>query len=72
VTTATPRQLEVHAFMLAYQRESCAPPTPREIAAHFSFTPTAARDHLIALSKKGLVRHRARVSRGWIALEARA
>lgn len=67
---ATDRQLEIHAFMLTHQREHCAPPTLREIADRFGFSSvTAARDHLFALAKKGLVRHREHVSRGWIAVE---
>jgi repressor LexA len=73
VNPATARQLEVHAFMLAYQREHVAPPTVREIADHFNLSSTnGVADHLAKLEKKGLVRHRAGYSRGWIALEVRS
>jgi predicted DNA-binding transcriptional regulator len=65
---ATPRQLEIHTWMLAFQAEHSMPPTVRELAAAFGFTTTAAHDHLTLMAKKGLVQHRPMIARGWIAI----
>ncbi len=67
---ATPRQLEVHATMLAYQQQHGMPPTLRELNGLFGFTSTnAARTFMVALEKRGLVRHRPGAARGWVALQ---
>lgn len=69
MTTATPRQLELHAWMLAYQAKHGAPPTLREIGAHFGIrSSNCVHGHLVSMEKKGLVRRRPNTTRGWLAL----
>lgn len=62
----TQRQREVLGFMRGFSDKHGAPPTVREIAARFRFTPRAAFDHLRALERKGMLQRRVtdkRVSR---------
>lgn len=67
---ATRRQLDIHAWMLAFQLAHSMPPTMREIGEAFGITSTnAVNDHLRAMAKKGLVLHRPRIVRGWLALQ---
>ena len=65
----TERQAAIHAWMLDYQREHRMPPTLRDVATRFGFGSTnAVHDHLVLMEKKGLVRHRKGVARGWVAI----
>ena len=62
----TERQREVLGFMRGFSDTHGAPPTVREIALRFRFTPRAAFDHLRALERKGMLQRRVtdkRVSR---------
>ena len=62
----TQRQREVLGFMRGFSDKQGAPPTVREIAERFRFTPRAAFDHLRALERKGMLQRRVtdkRVSR---------
>ena len=62
----TLRQREVLSFMRGFTDKHGAPPTVREIAERFRFTPRAAFDHLRALERKGMLHRRVtdkRVSR---------
>lgn len=62
----TQRQREVLGFMRGFSDKHGAPPTVREIAERFRFTPRAAFDHLRALERKGMLQRRVtdkRVSR---------
>lgn len=62
----TQRQREVLGFMRGFTDKHGAPPTVREIAERFRFTPRAAFDHLRALERKGMLQRRVtdkRVSR---------
>ena len=62
----TERQREVLGFMRGFSDKHGAPPTVREIAERFRFTPRAAFDHLRALERKGMLQRRVtdkRVSR---------
>ena len=62
----TQRQREVLGFMRGFTDRHGAPPTVREIAERFRFTPRAAFDHLRALERKGMLQRRVtdkRVSR---------
>lgn len=62
----TLRQREVLGFMRGFSDKHGAPPTVREIAERFRFTPRAAFDHLRALERKGMLQRRVtdkRVSR---------
>lgn len=62
----TARQREVLGFMRGFTDRHGAPPTVREIAERFRFTPRAAFDHLRALERKGMLQRRVtdkRVSR---------
>lgn len=69
----TARQLEVHAFMLAFHEEHGVWPSLREICEALGMASTnAAHAHLSALKKKGLVRQRPRCARGWIAIAPEA
>lgn len=69
VPALTDRQNEIHEYMLAYQAEHGMPPTVREIAEHFGFTSTnGVIDHLKALERKGHVKHRELIARGWRAV----
>lgn len=51
----TPRQLEILQFIQRRVRADGYPPSQRDIAEQFGFTQNAARDHLLALVKKGEV-----------------
>jgi SOS-response transcriptional repressor LexA len=65
----TPRQRDLHAWMLSFQRLHSMPPTLREIMSAFGFKSTnAASDHLRYMQKKGLVVHRPLLARGWLAV----
>ena len=75
MTTAQPtspptaRQLEVHAFMVAFHDEHGIWPSMREIGEALDIASTnAVAAHLQALKRKGLVRQRPRCARGWIAV----
>jgi repressor LexA len=66
VKEMTQRQREVLGFMRGFTDKHGAPPTVREIAERFRFTPRAAFDHLRALERKGMLQRRVtdkRVSR---------
>ncbi|HWU88962.1 MAG TPA: hypothetical protein VN253_16965 [Kofleriaceae bacterium] len=53
----TERQLEILAFMRAYQESRGAPPALREIGEHFGIASTnGVSAHLRALHRKGLIR----------------
>ena len=54
----TQRQREVLSFMRGFTDKHGAPPTVREIAERFRFTPRAAFDHLRALERKGMLQRR--------------
>jgi len=70
VTAPTAKQLEVHAFMLAYHDTESMWPTVREIAKRFGMSSTnAVMYQLRELKKKGLARQRVGCARGWIAVE---
>jgi len=60
---ATDRQREILAFVR--ERTALCGPTVREICDHFGFrSPNGAMCHIRALEKKGLLRRRARQTRG--------
>src|SRR5262245_62192635 len=54
----THRQRQVLSLMRGFTDTPCAPPTVRETAARFRFTPRAAFDHLRALERKGMLQRR--------------
>jgi hypothetical protein len=58
VKEMTQRQREVLSFMRGFTDKHGAPPTVREIAERFRFTPRAAFDHLRALERKGMLLRR--------------
>jgi repressor LexA len=58
VREMTQRQREVLSFMRGFTDKHGAPPTVREIAERFRFTPRAAFDHLRALERKGMLQRR--------------
>jgi len=58
VREMTQRQREVLTFMRGFTEKHGAPPTVREIAERFRFTPRAAFDHLRALERKGMLQRR--------------
>lgn len=60
----TERQKAVMKFISSYVDDHGYPPTMREIGAHFGFTWPAARGHLAALEKKGIIRLNPLKSRG--------
>ena len=60
----TDRQKKVIEFLKSYVKEHGYPPTMREIGEYFGFTWPAARGHLIALNKKGMIRINPLKSRG--------
>lgn len=51
----TDRQREVFNFVRDFYHEHSYPPTIYEIGVHFGFSACAARDHLSALEKKGVI-----------------
>lgn len=70
MTPPTARQLEIYEFMRKFNRQTGIWPTVREICDEFDFASTnGANDHLLAMQRKGLVRHRPGCARGWIAVE---
>lgn len=67
----TAKQRDIYSWMCAYQVTYSMPPTMREICDAFGFASTnAANDHLRALEKKGLVVHRPKLCRGWLAVQS--
>lgn len=60
----TKKQKRIIEFLRSYVKEHGYPPTMREIGAYFGFTWPAAKGHLIALKKKGLIRINPFKSRG--------
>lgn len=60
----TERQKKVIDFLKSYVKDHGYPPTMREIGEHFGFTWPAARGHLIALGRKGVIRINPLKSRG--------
>ena len=54
----TQRQREVLSFMRGFTEKHGAPPTVREIAERFRFTPRAAFDHRRALERQGMLQRR--------------
>lgn len=68
-TVATAKQHDIWAWMRTFQAANSMPPTVREIARAFGIASTnAVNDHLRLMAKKGLVLHRPRITRGWLAL----
>jgi repressor LexA len=62
---ATDRQREILAFVRERTEVVTCGPTVREIMQHFGFrSPNGAMCHIRALEKKGLLRRRARQTRG--------
>jgi repressor LexA len=53
MSALTPRQAEILKFIQQTVRQEGYPPSQRDIAEHFGFAQNAARDHLLALVKKG-------------------
>lgn len=51
----TPRQAEILQFIQRRVLQDGYPPSQRDIAEHFGFAQNAARDHLLALEKKGQI-----------------
>ena len=65
VSPATPRQLEVLAFIRMHMLERGAPPTIRDIMRHFDWTsPNGTMGHIKALIRKGLLQQSAVYKRG--------
>lgn len=52
----TQRQLEVAKFISSFIEEHGYPPTIRDIAKHFDFSPKGAHDHIRALERKGVIK----------------
>ena len=50
------RQQEIYDFLKAYLEDNSYPPTQSEIADALGISQTAARNHLIALSKKEFIK----------------
>ncbi|MDR2964179.1 MAG: transcriptional repressor LexA [Treponema sp.] len=53
----THRQKEVLTFIADFIRKNTYPPTVRETAEHFEMSVKGAHDHIIALRKKGYLKH---------------
>lgn len=53
----TDRQGEILEFVQLYAQQNSRPPNFSEIGEHFGIQPSAARFHVIAISKKGYLRH---------------
>lgn len=51
----TDRQREIYNYILGFMLENKKPPTVQEIANNFGFYLNAARCHLLALNKKGVI-----------------
>jgi repressor LexA len=61
----TPRQAEILGFIRRCIRNAGLPPTQDDIAREFGFSSsTAAREHLLAIERKGYIELRARNARG--------
>ncbi len=66
----TPRQAEILAFIRDSVRDEGYPPSQRDIAQHFGFAQNAARDHLLALVRKGEIEMASNDARGIRLLKA--
>ena len=60
----TEKQKRIVEFLKSYVEEHGYPPTMREIGEHFGFTWPAAKGHLAAIEKKGVIRTNPFKSRG--------
>ena len=60
----TPKQKRIFEFLVEFTQKRGYPPTVREIGEYFGFLWTAARGHLRALERKGLIRLNPMKSRG--------
>lgn len=61
----TPRQSEILAFIQRCVRDAGMPPTHEDISREFGFSSsTAAREHLLAIERKGYIELRPRNARG--------
>lgn len=60
----TDKQKRIVEFLKTYTGEHGYPPTMREIGEHFGFTWPAAKGHLAAIEKKGVIRVNPMKSRG--------
>lgn len=67
----TERQKRIMEFLKSFIREHGYPPTVREMGEHFGFTWPAARGHLRALQRKGVIRMQPLKSRGIEILDSR-
>lgn len=53
----TPRQAEIHDFMVGWHQDNGFPPSQAEIRDHFGFSSlNAVRSHLVLIEKKGFIR----------------
>lgn len=55
--TLTPRQHSVYSFVQDFVRRHGYSPTYREIGRHFAIAPKNARQHILALARKGTLTH---------------
>ncbi len=60
----TEKQKRIYEFLVEFIKSHGYPPTMREIGGYFGFLWSAARGHLRALEKKGLIRINPMKSRG--------
>lgn len=60
----TERQLEVLCLIDCHTRTRGFPPTLAEIANHFGISSTGAKNHVLALIRKGMLRRTPSIARG--------
>lgn len=66
----TPRQRQTLKYIARYSQKNGYPPTLREVATQLGIQPSAARDKLLALERKGYVQVTPNISRGLRVLRA--
>lgn len=60
----TSRQRKILAFIQSFIEKKAYPPTLSEIAEKFGISPIGARNHLLLMEKKGVLRYIPNISRG--------
>ena len=62
----TSRQKEIYDFLEAFIEREGYSPSIREVAGHFGISAMGARDHLLALEKKGYIQSGSNTSRSFV------
>lgn len=64
----TERQSEILEFIIGYVERNGYSPVVSEIAYRFDIKPNAARDHILALERKGMIKRTHNIGRSIVVL----